>query len=526
MNTPMSATVAFRVDAAIGIGLGHVMRCLTLAEALRRRGAQVVFICRPMPGDALDWLKLHGMPVIELPPSSGLEFVADDYVTWLGVPLAEEIAQSRAALAAIGRVDLMVVDHYGLDTRWESAMRGHVTRILCIDDLANRQHDCDVLLDQTLGRAASDYANLVPVQGQILLGTEFALLRPQFAETRNLAPSSPCGRSRVLVSLGGTDPNNLTHVALEGLLTLGGELDIDVVLGGNTAIPENLPPRIHVHRNVSDMAGLIRRADFAIGAGGTSVWERCCLGIPSLLIVTSENQRTVAERVSSVGAARIVGDWKSATVEAVAFAARELLHGDRAQLAAMREAAIQVCDGLGASRVAGTVFPISLCDGRQVSLRKLRVGDCHQIYAWQSEPGGRRFSRNPEVPDWEEHCRWFVAKQRDQRAVLEIVSVDGADAGIVRLDPIDGSSMEVSILISEIFRGQGVGVAALQLLSHYAPWADLVAEIHPDNIGSRRAFERVGFVQADISHFRLSQTQRCLKQGDPASGVFDGRFHA
>jgi len=183
--------IVFRTDAALQIGTGHVMRCLTLAEALAERGAHCRFVCREHSGNLMELIRDRGFDAIGLPVESGrlaTEASSDEpigaHATWLGADWAVDAEQACAALGDMD-ADWLIVDHYALDVRWERSLRSRCRRLMVIDDLADRIHDCDLLLDQNLGREPRDYAGLVPDCSAILVGPRFALLRPEFAALRD-----------------------------------------------------------------------------------------------------------------------------------------------------------------------------------------------------------------------------------------------------------------------------------------------------------------------------------------------------
>jgi UDP-2,4-diacetamido-2,4,6-trideoxy-beta-L-altropyranose hydrolase len=322
----------FRVDASPAIGGGHVMRCLALADALSARGWRCAFACSEET--------LSVIPSLAASPH-------------------ETNGPDNMASAWPEGCSLLVVDHYGLDETFESACRPWAKRILVIDDLADRNHDCDILLDQTFGRAPEDYDGLVPGACLILSGSRYALLRPQFARARRRALSRRTGTTaeRVLVSMGGGDPDNVTSLVLKGLENSGIEARVDVVMG--TAAPylndvrvqaAAMEPPAQVRVDVNDMASLMADTDLAIGAAGTTSWERCCLGLPSIVMVIADNQRLISEKLQQAGAAWVLGRFPAVDAKAIATAVSSLC-ADADSLLCMSNAAADVCDGQGARRV-------------------------------------------------------------------------------------------------------------------------------------------------------------------------------
>lgn len=345
--------VALRADAGPVIGSGHVMRGLTLAAALRARGATVTFVCGASPGHLGERIAAAGF---------GVTLIA------AGLPEAADAQATQAALQRDGVCDLLLVDHYGLSVAWETSLRPAARRIAAIDDLADRAHDVDLLLDQNLGRQARDYARLLPPHTRRLIGPAHALLRPEFAAARgrSLARRAAIGDWRhLLISLGGADPQQATAPVLQALARcpLPADATITVVLGALAATREavaallpSLPCSTRLLVDAADMASLLAEADIAIGAAGGSAWERCCLGLPSLLLVLADNQRPGTQALAAAGAALTlgeVGDLSTVLPQVL----QQLAEPGRLQ--AMSAAAAAVTDGQGAARVADAL--LALC---------------------------------------------------------------------------------------------------------------------------------------------------------------------
>jgi len=328
--------VAVRTDASLTIGTGHVMRCLTLAWMLRKRGAAVFFVCRERSGNLCDLIEEQGFAVIRLP--------ALDAAT----PWQEDAMETRVAIESQGgRVDLLVVDHYALDARWEQMLRPLAGRLFVIDDLADRSHACDVLLDQNLHDAPdSRYRDLVPASTRVFVGPRFALLRPEFDAVA--ARLRDQGLQRLLVFLGGTDPSNEALKLVLALQGLGADAPLTtIVLGPTNPHAESVRQaaqgmdRVSVIGATKRMAGLMDEADLGIGTCGGAAWERCALGLPALVVVNAENQRDDARILHALGAVRNLGDATATGVERWIAEIRALKQ-DPAALQAMSQAAAEV----------------------------------------------------------------------------------------------------------------------------------------------------------------------------------------
>lgn len=335
----------FRADSGVSIGTGHVVRCATLAAALRRQGHDVHFLSRELPGHLVGWLREQGFSVSTLPDDT-----------------RNPTAQSRDAsesCAAIGDryFDWLVVDHYALDRAWEAEMARVAARILAIDDLG-RAHDCHLVLDQNYRNEIHErYVGRVPSTCDLLLGPQFALVRSEFAALRMVSLARlRVSLSRIVVFMGGTDSLNETTKALAGLLQAQlPDCFVDVVIGqGNPHRAEVEAacarlPKAELHVQTTRMAELMSAADLAICAGGSVTWERCVLGLPGLVVITADNQEAIARTVAAAGGHRLLGWHCDLTPEHYAEEVRTLAPDD---LGRMSAAAAEICDGLGVGRVA------------------------------------------------------------------------------------------------------------------------------------------------------------------------------
>jgi UDP-2,4-diacetamido-2,4,6-trideoxy-beta-L-altropyranose hydrolase len=359
--------VAFRADAALAIGTGHVMRCLTLADALRARGADCIFLSRQHAGHLFRLVGERGYDLHDLGEVGPIEATGDQsgYASWLGVEAERDLEETLGVLKR-QEVDWLIVDHYGIGPDWEQAARAACRQLLAIDDL-DRNHSADALLDQNLGKTADTYQGLVPPTCHLMLGPSYALLRPEFAALRpqSLARRSGGKVRTVLISMGGVDGDNATGAVLEALRKAvpDRDLQVKVILGETapwrrevTAQAADMPFRTDVVVNARNMADLMCEADLAVGAAGSTTWERCCLGLPTLQMVVAENQREIARAIDAAGAARLV-DRSDLADSIRAF----MMRIERApeSLTTMALAAAAITDGRGAERVASQLEKVS-----------------------------------------------------------------------------------------------------------------------------------------------------------------------
>jgi len=321
------------------------MRCVALADELRREGCTVTFLCRALEGNLIESVE-HKVIVLE----KNDDFQSDDlYLNWLGATQGRDAEQTIKVMPKM--TDLLVVDSYALGQYWHQKLRAHTKKILVIDDLADRQFDCDILLNQNLGVEEKVYEGRVPRDCKLLLGCNYALLRPEFSETRTKALEKRRYNTEIeniLVSLGGSDIDNVTYDILQ---QLDSKFNIVVVLGKTSpnikmikAYAEN--KNIEVIVDANNMSELMLNADIAIGAGGSTSWERCCLGLPTLLCVLADNQRDAAERLEALGAVIIINNLKTDL---------QLIIENSDYQNIMSNNAKSICDGLGCKRVGSYV---------------------------------------------------------------------------------------------------------------------------------------------------------------------------
>ncbi len=487
---PEAAVIAFRCDAATHIGSGHVMRCLTLADELRDRGALCHFLCRDLPGHMAGYIGTRGYGVDLLPCGP-----QDRRESWLGVDWQLDARQSGDVLARVSP-DWLVIDHYALDAGWERAVAPVAPRRMVIDDLADRSHAAQLLLDPMPGHGVAHHGAWIDGPCDLLLGPDHALLAPVYARER--AASLGRGRtlSRLMIAMGGYDPANVTGAILTHLAASGIALDgIDVVLGAQAPhvdavreMAQAMPWPVAVHAGTPRMAELLRGCDLVIGAGGTSAWERCCLGVPCLMLTLAENQTEVVASLVAAGAALAVGapdaaDFTLRLDAALAACAAP----DR--LAAMSAAAAAVVDGRGTARVADAML------ARLLTVRLAGPPDCDAIWHWRQAGDAARYYTSGQVEPLADHRAWYGAALSDPARMLLIVERDKIPLGHVRLDRLEGGAARVSLCLAPEARGRGLAgslLRAAETAGLDAGLRDFVAMVHRDNAASQRLFRRAG----------------------------------
>ena len=354
---------AFRADASLEIGSGHIIRCLTLANALKLAGHDCFFICRNHKGNLINYLKSLQWEVLELPilqPSKVTGFINNSgYLNWLGTTEAEDAQDTLNSLSKhhIQHIDWLIVDHYALSAEWEQTLRNVVTNILAIDDLANRMHDSDIILDCGLSNTQELYQNLNKRPVTTLIGPRYALLRPEFALHRQQLKlsHSPSNTIKLLINLGGIDKDDCTSTILETLVqsSLPYQISTTIIMGINAPhkdkvieYAKTLPFQNEVKINATNMGALMVQHDLAIGAAGSTAWERCCLGLPTIMICLADNQKMIASELHKARATISLNQK-----EIVPKLELVLQSMTPTKLIQMQNAALSITEGLGVDLV-------------------------------------------------------------------------------------------------------------------------------------------------------------------------------
>jgi UDP-2,4-diacetamido-2,4,6-trideoxy-beta-L-altropyranose hydrolase len=503
----LNTTIVFRTDVSPQIGSGHVMRCLALADELRQQGAEVLFIIRQHPSNLIGLVENKGFAVARLPLAE-FNYVASPedalHAEWLSVSWLQDATDTVAALGE-KRPDWLIVDHYAIDRRWEEKLRPAVGKIMVIDDLENRQHDCDLLLDQNLhDNMGNKYEGLVPAACEKLLGPRYALLRQEFRKARQtLAKRSGIVR-RILIFFGGSDPTNETAKALEAFCMLNRpDIFADVVVGKANPRRHELKllcdklTRVAYHCQVDNMADLMVSADLALGAGGTATWERCALGLPTVVISVSDNQLDLASTAARQGIVLFLGTSSNVSSDLIKSALNVFVNSPES-LSAFSANSLATVDAKGCQRVGAFLCP------PRIVIRRAVDEDCDSVYEWRNSEETRRHIFDTAPIPLETHRRWFCDTLVNPNRVLLIGEIDKRPVGVIRYD-MSGEEALVSIYLVPGIQGHGVGT---QLIREGSRWLRqfctqiqvINADICRENVASLRAFEQAGFKEHHISY--------------------------
>jgi UDP-2,4-diacetamido-2,4,6-trideoxy-beta-L-altropyranose hydrolase len=480
------------------------MRCLTLASELREHGSKVSFISREHHVGLCNLSDAGGFVLIRLPaPDPDMVFEQfPAHAAWLGTSWKEDARQTLAVLDGLAeKPDWLVVDHYAIDQRWESAVAPSVTRLMVIDDLADRPHSCDLLLDQNLvAEFDTRYAGKVPERCRLLLGPKYALLQRDYTELSDSGAAVRGFIRRILIFFGGADQRNLTGRSISAFLALDRpDLEVDVVISAGCPNEHTIfqqtqgHQNIHVHSNLPSLASLMRQADLAIGAGGAASWERLFLGLPAIVVTLADNQRPIAAELHRRQLIRWLGDQNDVDEVDILRALRELLEHGTLQSEFLN--GMRVVDGKGVGRVWAAM---TVNSSAPMLIRKVTLDDEKILLEWANDPVTRVSAFSRGLITSQTHKKWLQSRLSNEALcrMYIVESPEGEPLGQVRFEFSDAAWV-VDYSLSPVFRGRGLGrrlleLALLKLQSEEVD-AVVLGQVKVSNLASRRVFESLGF---------------------------------
>lgn len=492
--------IVIRVDASLLIGSGHVMRCLVLADELKRKGHKIVFACSPLKGDLRGYIGERGFDVVTL-STPRVEMIPKhdaDYVSWLQKSIVED---AHDFLVTITSADLVITDHYAIDREWQNLVIESLNcRLVAIDDLA-RNHRADLILDQTLGRSELDYRES---ESRVLAGSQYALLHQRFSSKRELALSRAFTNQvpKVLVSMGGVDTPNATLKVLE-VLHNQVSANFTVLLSSRAPHFQEVQAWSRHHANVShiefvsDMASLMLDHDVAIGAPGTTSWERACLGLPSIVVPLADNQKMICSQLIKHDAARKV------EIEDISECLLNEYQALLKQWEEHKRANLALCDGRGIKRVVYEIQQLLEHSPNSLSLSFASHQDIELVYQWQCHPETRKHALTTAVPTWHEHQEWMINKLQSVTDYFYMVveHSTGAKVGAIRLDRVHAGHYLVSIFVDPENYGKGIAFKALSIVDEIHPDITIHATVLKANIASQKLFQKARYQKIDAETY-------------------------
>lgn len=474
-----------RADASVSMGTGHIMRMIALAQAWQGGGGEAVFICAEITPALESRLNEEGFLLEKIQASAGSR---------------EDLEATSAAIARYGLDSIPVaLDGYQFDADFQFGLKKAGCRLLVMDDYGHAAfYHADWVLNQNISAHEELYANRSP-HTRLLLGTKFALLRREFLKYRGWQREIRETASKVLVTLGGADPDNVTGKVIEALAPL--DIEVKVVVGGsNPHLPElqkaverlkRQPAKIELIVNPPDMPGLMAWADLAIAAGGSTAWELAFMGLPSLFVMLAENQVGIATELESAGFGVCLGRGVDFDKGELQIAIRRVLENS-AQRQSASIAGKNLVDGMGCHRTV-----CQLNQASPICLRTASTLDIELLWEWANDPVTRQNSFDSAKIPWEEHSAWCQKKLSDADCRLWIASNGGnAPVGCVRFDGKE-SEATISLTVAPSARGKGYGTKIIQQacdrLFEESQFRLVHAYIKPENIASVKVFEAAGF---------------------------------
>ncbi len=473
--------VALRADASQQMGLGHVRRCLSLAQALSDIGSPTCMVTR--------WL---GVDTAMLSAQAGVTHIRLDAT-------ADQDAAATAALLRDWSPDLIVVDHYALDAHWHATIKAMLpVRIAAIDDLADRPLAVDLLIDHNYARDhRAKFAGRLPPGTPMLAGPRHALLSPPYA-------TAPGYRFREAVEsigifMGGVDAAGITERvvrACRGHARFAGRIEVATTRANpHIATLRDLCGRdinMTLLVDADDLTNFFARHDLQIGAGGGASWERCCMGSPTLALLCAKNQEAVIPALAELGVVATPDPLGALDEPAIGRAVAALLTDPRRRLA-MSESSRKMVDGSGARRVALHLNRTSL------RVRPAGPADAAMMHAWRNDATTRRVSIDERAIDWESHVAWLVRTLADPTRMLLVGMVGAVSIGVIRLDRMASDEVEVSLFLDPALHGLGLGSTLLRagevhfLACAQRQFGAFTARVLDGNTPSQRLFAAAGY---------------------------------
>lgn len=503
----MSKVILFRVDSSFKIGTGHVMRCLTLAKILKEKGPKVriIFICRDLAGNIIDRIVDSGFEVeiLPSPDDSSNEKLSDQYLQWLGVDLELDAKEVCAALSNLNGNITIVIDHYAINERWEAIVRGRVNKIMAIDDLANRAHDCDILLDQNLcANYKTRYDNLTPTGCKKFLGLDYAILREQFFAIK---PRERTELRNILIFFGGIDSQNITLKAINGVLAVQKEVSFRfnvVVIGAKNNFQDHI--RSVCHENGFDyrsfennMAEVMSWADISIGAGGTTSWERCKMKLPSILISLADNQVEICKYLDSAGVAKYIGPHNKLSSNSISSTIMESFN--KFDFKALD------CNNRLSELVEYILNGLHFADLPEAMIEKVRL--------WRNSDHVRGFMLDDEKISPSQQKNWFKSLKNNSSKKYLLVSYENTPIGMfyfTNIRSLNKRSGDLGFYIGEKnYLSRGLGAKMVELAVNYGrenlKLDHINSYIFSNNLKSIDLHHKLGFKKLESEESEISR---------------------
>ncbi|WP_142302821.1 UDP-2,4-diacetamido-2,4,6-trideoxy-beta-L-altropyranose hydrolase [Bacillus sp. FJAT-45350] len=504
--------IFIRVDSSFEIGTGHVMRCLALAEELKQNGAKVSFISRRFQGNLLHFIRETGFKVCALPPPKQSLFHLDNEVKhshWLGVAWKTDVAQTKKKLEKSKHIDWLIIDHYSIDKKWESEIRPYVSNIMVIDDLADRPHECELLLDQNLFQDMEKrYEELVPKKSKKLLGPKYALLRKEFREAKNHVKVRDGTVKRVMIFFGGSDPTNETTKCLKAIELLNrSDIIFDVVVGSTNLKKEEVKqmcavlPNVNYHCQINYMANLMLRADIAIGAGGSTIWERCYLALPTITIITALNQVEVVSAAEEVGIVCNLGYSNIVDSIEIVRKLKCLINNPEKVKEMSKNSLLQTGEKSKMDALTQSIIweSTSMIDLRNFSIKDIQEDQLDLVRNWRNSDAIQPYMYTDHKITELEHKEWFNKVNKDESTIVKLIYYLNKPIGLANFSNINKNNntcnwgFYIGAQNAPIGSGTILGLLALEYIFKKVGMRKVCGEVLEFNHTSLNFHKKLGF---------------------------------
>ncbi len=498
-----SGPLLIRADASPNIGTGHVMRCMALAQAWQDAGGRALFAAASITPAVRNRLSSESCELVAVSATAG----------------SPQDAQETISIAKSYGAEWIVVDGYPFGQEYQHDLKNAGLKVLFLDDYGHAEtYSADLVLNQNLSARDTLYSDR-NAQTQLLLGPKYALLRREFRTSAGLKRVVEQSCHELLVLMGGSDPANLTAGVLEALGRRDSpKFQVKVIVGGSNPHQAELKKvavasdyRVQILTDVYELSDLMAHADIAISAAGSTCWELCRMGVPSLLVDVADNQTANARELDRLQCAIHIGN-KTVTASAIANGLISLASSGSVRRK-LSENSRRLVDGRGALRVLAAMVGRSIVD-----VREANTEDERRMWEWANDPEVRAASFTTEPIPWESHVRWFAQKIADTNTLLLIAeTVDEGPIGQIRFD-VSGPDADIHISLAKVKRGSGLSApavqAALKKLFSNRDCERVHAYVKPENVASIRLFEKAGFKRLELTTVKANPAIHFIRTRD------------
>ncbi|MGQ9874540.1 MAG: UDP-2,4-diacetamido-2,4,6-trideoxy-beta-L-altropyranose hydrolase [Chloroflexus sp.] len=483
MNNLLPEKILIRADGSTEIGTGHLMRCLALAQAWQDCGGTVIFVSAMLPSLMESRLQQEGFNVIRINAYPGS---SDD--TYQTIAIARQI-----------HVNWIIIDGYQFNAEYQRKIKDIGLNVLCVDDHAHAEHYyADIVLNQNLYAQENLYQSREQYT-RLLLGTRYVLLRREFRKWRHWKRDIPEIARKLLVTMGGSDPNNVTLKVLQALQHVAADrMEIMVIVGSSNPHYDTIKSFAHklsfptrLEKSVTDISRYMAWADVAISAGGSTSWELAFMELPTLTVAIVDNQLLTAQYLHMAGASFNLGWHRYISVLEMCRRIQEFIVSRDMRFQVSKQSK-EIVDGEGSLRT------VAYMRGVKMYLRNVRESDCRILWQWANDQTVRENSFSSRLISWEEHLSWFTSKINDDKCVFYMVENDrGIPIAQVRFETTGSDDAIISVSVAEEHRGKGYGHLIINHASRKLLQTTNIKVVHayikPNNVSSLRAFERAGY---------------------------------